>query len=138
MILFIIIALIVGVVLIGVGLFFSSEEGRTWPFFAGVGLWLALTAFFWYASWGTKTTETILVERTERIAEGNDGKWVVYEQDGETFENTDAWFQGKTDSTDLQRELLAGHTYECEVNGWRITLLSSYRNVLRCHEVDAP
>lgn len=102
---------------------------------AGLVCWLLIGGWLYYASWGTKTTETIIVEGTERIAEDNDGKWVVYEKDGETFQNTDAWFQGKTNSTDLQRQIKAGHTYRCEVNGFRFTLLSWYRNILDCDEV---
>lgn len=89
-----------------------------------------------YKTWGTKTTETITVKSKERVenSSGNGAKYLVYTED-EVFENTDAWLNGKTGSSDLYNLLEEGQTYECEINGWRVSLLSWYRNLLSCEAV---
>lgn len=78
---------------------------------------------------------TFQVESKERIAEGGDGKWLVFAVDGETFQITDNLFRGRFDSTDLYRRLTPGHTYRCETTGARVPLLSEYRNLIDCGEV---
>lgn len=114
--------------------YFSYDDNAGW----GVGIVTAVVVFVlalgfqYWLSYGTEKTETIRVVGKERIAEGNDGKWVVYGADDQTYENTDAWFHNKSDSTNLQRKLVVGQTYKCKVNGFRFTLISSYKNILSC------
>jgi hypothetical protein len=112
-------------------------EADTTPVCAiiGVVIGLGLTALFGYLAFGTEDTVTFKVEGKERIAEDGDGKWLVYASNGETYENTDAWFHGKTRSTDLNRDVVVGHTLRCEINGFRSGLLSSYKNLLKCTDL---
>lgn len=45
------------------------------------------------------------------------------------FENTDLWFKGKFNSSDVQAEIKKGNTYEISTIGHRIPLLSFYENL---------
>lgn len=53
-----------------------------------------------------------------------------------TFQNTDCWIPVvKRNSSDVQGALLVGHTYKLTVNGFRIHLISAYKNILKYEEV---
>lgn len=88
--------------------------------------------------YGTKGDVTIKVTGKERIVTGSgdttSSKYLVWgtHENGrvETFENTDAWLQGKFSSSDLQGKLNEGETYDAKVYGWRIPFLSQYRNIV--------
>ena len=95
----------------------------------GLVLWLGATLFYLPLHDG-KVDFT--VEGKERIADDGDGKWMVYAADGETFQITDNWLKGKTNSTDRYRELEVGQRYRCSTTGARWPLLSEYRNLLDC------
>jgi hypothetical protein len=130
LILFVLVTLLVSAFIIG-GVYFFDEALAPW----GALLVVILTIFFWWLSFGTEHTETIKVADKERIAEGEGGKWVIYGADDQTYENTDAWYHGKSDSTNLQRKIKVGQTYKCKVNGVRFTVLSWYKNILSCERV---
>lgn len=101
-------------------------------FLAGVILLLALGFGFHQI---VKTTEEVVtVTDKERIVESNgDGdttsKYLVFTE-SETFENTDALFFGKFNSSDIQGKLRKDSTYNMRVVGWRIQWLSQYRNII--------
>jgi hypothetical protein len=138
-ILFVAVTLVVGACLLAIPVWLLNSRSfgsdRTWGrrlLVVALVSWVALTAFFGWLSFGTEDTITVRFEGKERIAEGDGGKWMFYAEGGETFENTDAWYHGKSDSTNLYRAVALDTTYRCEVNGVRFTLLSMYRNVLSC------
>ncbi len=58
-------------------------------------------------------------------------KYLVNTKNG-TFENTDAWYRLKFDSSDVQGEIkgLVGKNVEIEKYGWRIPILSMYENIV--------
>lgn len=76
---------------------------------------------------------TITIKKTERITTGSGEdirhKYLVFTE-GEVFENTDALFFGKFNSSDFQNKLDAGNTYEVRVSGYRVPFLSMYRNIV--------
>lgn len=76
------------------------------------------------------------VESKERIAEENDGKWMVFATDGQTYQVTDNWFFGLTESTDRYRALEVGATYRCSTVGVRWSLISEYKNLRDCELVE--
>lgn len=85
-----------------------------------------------------KTGEVeITVEGKERIAENNDGKWMVFATDGETYQVTDNILFGLTNSTDRYRALEVGETYRCQTIGVRWPLFSRYKNLRDCMSVGA-
>ena len=72
----------------------------------------------------------ITIRGKERTG-GEDGKYLVFTET-EVFENTDEFFKGKFNSSDVYNQFDIGKTYKCEVIGWRIPLLSWYRNIIKC------
>ena len=57
-------------------------------------------------------------------------KYLVYTE-GEVFENTDALFSGKFNSSDVNGVLERGKMYKVKVYGWRIPFFSQYRNIVK-------
>ncbi len=103
---------------------------------AGISLLAGVNAAYVF---GTADQMTITVSDKERIVEtDSDGqatsKYLIF-TDKETFENTDSLLRLKFNSSDLQGSLKAGQTYRCDVYGWRIPVLSAYRNLVKCDNV---
>lgn len=84
----------------------------------------------------TQTDVNITVADKERIVDrsGKSSRYLIWSEEGETFENTDYMLLGKFNSSDLYGSLRKEHSYRCHVAGLRITFLSSYRNLIRCEE----
>lgn len=73
----------------------------------------------------------ITVTKTDRVCEHSGScRYVVFTTDT-TYENVDAPFENKRESSDIQGHLLPGHTYEVEVVGRRNPSWSAYPNILR-------
>jgi len=84
--------------------------------------------------WGTAEHIIIKVTDKERMTSGrgeNADYWYRVDGVDETFENTDAPWYWKWNSSDIQRELEIGETYIVKVYGWRIPIFSLYRNIVR-------
>lgn len=75
----------------------------------------------------------ITINDKERITTGSgeniSSRFIVYTED-EVFENSDALWFWKFNSTDFQNKLKVGETYEVKVVGWRVPFLSWYRNIV--------
>jgi hypothetical protein len=86
------------------------------------------------AYYQTSEEITITITDKERITESNgDGgvtsKYLIFSEN-ETFENTDEFWLGKFNASDVQGGLKIDSTYTVRVIGWRIAFLSSYRNIV--------
>lgn len=58
-------------------------------------------------------------------------RYLVFTEEGTTYENTDSLFRGKTRSSDLQGCLKIGQRYDnVKVVGFRNGFLSSYQNII--------
>lgn len=79
-------------------------------------------------------TVTITVSGTDRAWYGKGSKWLVLGTDanGEplVLENTDNLLRLKFNSSDIQAVIEEGETYEAEVVGYRIPILSWYENII--------
>lgn len=78
--------------------------------------------------------EGAVIENKERITTSNedgsiDSKYLVF-TDSEVFENTDQLLKLKFNSSDLQGEMKVGATCDLEVIGFRIPIMSMYRNII--------
>lgn len=97
---------------------------------------LAITSMGY--TYGTGDEVDIHVTDKDRIVttSGEDvsSKYLVFTEN-ETFENTDSWLSLKLASSDLQGKLKIGSDYKCDVYGWRIPLLSKYRNIVSCEQI---
>jgi hypothetical protein len=113
-----------------------------------IGWLLAITAVvllsigFTTMEFGTEHIVTMTVSQLDDQGGGNSHKYLVYaanvgtNHESTVFEDTDAWFHGKTNSSDLWFALqhYVGKTIRCDVYGYRIHLLSSYQDILWCHD----
>lgn len=86
------------------------------------------------AQYGTKETVTATVTGKERVtsSDGNGNvksKYLIFTET-ETFENTDALFAGKFNSSDFYGKIREGQTCKFTVIGWRMPVFSTYRNII--------
>ncbi len=81
-------------------------------------------------------TVTITVKDKERVVDraGDSARYLIWSEDGETFENVDTLIKGKFNSSDIYGNLERGVTYNCRVYGWRNGFWSMYRNIVSCSE----
>jgi len=108
--------------------------------FGCLGLLLAALLFlglglpaFWHFEYGTERTVTLTVGSKDDQATSSGHKYLIFDDvHGVVYEDTDAWFHKKINSSDLFLQLKVGRTYRCDVYGWRNHLLSSYQDLLSC------
>ena len=89
-------------------------------------------------NYDTQETITITVKEKDVVISGSGqntkSKYLVFTED-EVFENTDCWIPfGKFNSSDFQRKLEVGKTYQVTVCGYRMPLVSGYRNIIKIIE----
>lgn len=79
------------------------------------------------------TVSGVVVQDKERIVTGTgtaqESKYLIF-TDKETFENTDSFLAMKFNSSDLYGSIREGATCDFTVTGWRVPVLSWYRNIL--------
>lgn len=80
-------------------------------------------------------TVDITIADKERVNYSNESKYLIYTEEGETFENRDSLIRGKFDSSDLYGRLKRGSRYRCRVTGIRNKFFSWYRNIVSCEEL---
>lgn len=83
---------------------------------------------------GTHRDETFTVNKSERIAEGKGGRYLIFTNKG-VYENTDSLLNGKFNSSDVYAQIEKDKKYECDVIGWRFPFLSWYPNIIKCEEI---
>lgn len=98
---------------------------------------VALLVAWPVAYYSSADTIEIVVKDKERITTGRgediSSKFIVYAED-EVFQNTDSWLYFKFRSADVQNKLERGETYVVRVVGWRIPILSKYRNIISIND----
>lgn len=101
----------------------------------GVLFVVALIVITPIRAWGTFDTVTnVTVTDMQIKRSGDSDRYLIFTEDAngvrEVFKNTDAWLNGKINSSDVWADVSVGDTCTFEVNGWRNRLFSWYRNVL--------
>ncbi|MCC5807367.1 MAG: hypothetical protein JJU00_13670 [Opitutales bacterium] len=86
-------------------------------------LWLG---FPYYTA---KRVEVTVTDK-ERVPMGDQGSYYLVFTEDEVFQNVDSWRRFKVNSSDVQGGLRVGGTYVVSVYGWRIRMLSRYRNIV--------
>ena len=56
-------------------------------------------------------------------------KYLIVDEENNTYQITDLLFKGKFNSTDIYNQLEEGKTYKIETTGYRIPIFSSYQNI---------
>lgn len=97
----------------------------------------SIVGFSALVAYGTLETVTVTVVKTERVSVGSGETlhhmYLVYTT-GETFRNSDSLWHGKFNSSDFHGRLEPG-TYSMTVCGFRIPVLSNYRNIIEFQKV---
>jgi hypothetical protein len=99
---------------------------------------IALPIGYTVAAYNNEHVYVAKVTDKEAKKDGDDEKYLVFTKvDGETkvFENTDALFAGKFDSSDMYADIQRGKIYKFKTIGFRIPFLSSYENIIKISEV---
>lgn len=97
-----------------------------------------ISLWTWNYQFGTETHVKLTVASKDDQATGSSGhQYLIFTKHadgtpGETFKDTDAFWHGKFNSTDLYVQLQPGHSYDCDVYGRRNHLTSNYRNLINC------
>lgn len=104
---------------------------------AAVGL-VGLLGTCSYSRFISDTITTRVVDTTVKRY-GDKDKYLIMTEDG-TFENTDAWYRWKWDSSDVQGKASAnkGKRVEIEKYGWRLGFMSWYENVVGIQPIAEP
>lgn len=96
-----------------------------------------LVGQIWFA-YGTVDHVVATVTKTERVTSGSGeditAKYLIF-TDKETFQNTDSFLYWKFNSSDVHSSLVPGE-YRMKVYGWRVPVLSWYRNVVEASKVE--
>lgn len=99
---------------------------------ASVVFVVALIGISLLYAYGTKDTVVARVTKTERVTTGSGDNirsvYLVF-SDGEVFANQDSVLYWKFNSSDIHGRLEPG-TYTLQVYGWRVPILSWYRNIV--------
>ncbi|WP_375180701.1 hypothetical protein, partial [Enterococcus rotai] len=86
------------------------------------------------ASYHNENTYVIKVTDKETKTSDDSSKYLIFGDDekgnAKVFENTDAIFARKFNSSDLYAEIEIGKTYEFKTVGFRIPFMSSYENIM--------
>ena len=82
--------------------------------------------------YGTEHLVTFTIASKDDQASGNNHQYLIFTRGGHTFKDTDAWFHGKLNSSDVWAGLHTGQRYTCDVYGWRNHVLSSYPDIIWC------
>ena len=117
----------------------SGNRSGNRSLFTGLGaglvaiLVLGLVLAYPLALISSRETVSITVEDKERGSGSGDTKTatLVFAK-GETYEVGDSLLALHFSSADVYRKLKRGETYECETQGFRVPLLSSYKNIIKC------
>jgi len=93
----------------------------------------AITFNIWSHFATMETVPGLIIQDKERIVTGSgdkqESKYLIF-TDQETFENVDSLLGWKFNSSDVYGSIIEGSTCEFVVTGWRIPILSWYRNIL--------
>jgi len=92
-------------------------------------IYIAKTPIFYYS---TIDNKIITVKQADRIVttDMTSSKYLVWDQEGNTYENTDTvWFL-KWNSSDVQGQMLQGKKVNIKTSGIRFTWLSWYPNII--------
>ena len=108
----------------------SYNKSSWWPVwvFSAVAIIIIVFAVSYHSS---AEDRLITIKSTERVADNEDSKYLVWTTDGETLEITDSLFFFRWDSSDTYGKLEEGKTYKVLVAGWRVPFLSMYENIIK-------
>lgn len=94
-----------------------------------MGVTLILAVLYGIVYLNSEVPERMTVTDKERITSSEESKYLVWSTE-ETFEITDTVLFWRFNSSDLYGSLEIGKKYCMNVAGWRVPILSWYRNII--------
>lgn len=78
------------------------------------------------------------VQRVERVtnADGNGAKYLVWSQEGDTYQNIDSFWWLKYNSSDVQGQLVPGKKITAKISGLRFGFFSWYPNIIEVEKAE--
>ena len=101
--------------------------------FIVVGLITAMILSKIYLNYTNRQERIIHIKQITSINTNKSHKYLIFTDEG-VFENTDALFIGKFNSSDLQNQILNAKVCKVETLGYRIPFLSEYPNIVKIYE----
>lgn len=83
----------------------------------------------------TETTVEYKVDEKEAVG-GSDGKYLIYTEGGEVFENRDSIWELKWNSSNVYNDIEPDQCYRSEAWGFRIPFLSMYRGIDQAQNIN--
>lgn len=121
-----------------------QHKGRFIAQFAAIGIVAAILLIVSVAGSFNDREYVVTVTDKERASNGFDGhdrpksKYLIFCEDVDgnplVFEDTDCWMRGKFNSSDMYGRLKVGKTFTVTAVGWRIPMMSRYRNIIKAEE----
>lgn len=100
---------------------------------------IGVCAFDYYIGFTGETAvkDTVIgKERVNKYTNGHHESYYVVYGENATYQITDSWLRGRFDSSDVYGHIKEDHTYEFNVIGKRIPILSHYQNIMEFRELD--
>ncbi|MEC1690320.1 hypothetical protein P9E05_02110 [Bacillus mojavensis] len=101
---------------------------------------VVVAPLFTIASYNNENTYEIKVTDKETKTTEDSSKYLIFGEDekgnAKVFENTDALFARKFNSSDLYAEIEVGKTYEFKTIGFRVPFMSMYENIMTIKEAE--
>ena len=112
----------------------AFEQGLVLTGVILVSLLFGFGLFYRVAYALTSGAESITVKEKWVKYQSNDAKYLVSSTDGQVFEVSDSFIYWRFDSSNLYAYLEPGMSCVVETQGWRLPLLSDYKNIVeaRC------
>lgn len=115
----------------------SDDRMSAWSW---LGLALIFLGFIGYPVTGLITSQmnnrvqVITVTSKDDQSTGKGHQYLIFTPQG-VFKDTDNFWRGKFDSSDLFNKLQEGHRYRCDVHGTRNHGTSNYPDLMSCDEI---
>lgn len=74
--------------------------------------------------------ETITIEEKWEKIDGGTSKYLVSSTNGQVFQITDTILMWRFDSSNMYASIKEGNTCNIKTQGWRLPILSDYKNIL--------
>lgn len=98
---------------------------------------IGVLIMFWVLIYSvTNYTEVTITVKDKVVKNYEDDSLYLIFTDKGTYEVRDSVVNGRFDSSDMYGRLEKGHTYKVTVIGFRVPMLSWYKNILTAEEIE--
>ena len=98
---------------------------------------ISVLIIFWMCIYSATNYKEVIITVKDKIVKNyeDDSLYLIFTDKG-TYEVRDSIVNGRFNSSDMYGRLEKGHTYKVTVIGFRVPLLSWYKNILSAEEIE--